>query len=97
VVLNGLIVNGVLTPCGWPAAPSLELSLYRRQAVDFGLQAGEGVGGEIVVSASSWHSGKSLSTLAEFENYRAHSRPPKEPLPTEVTLVMDEEHGWFPS
>jgi hypothetical protein len=56
MVLNGRILNGVLTPCGWPAAPSLELSMNRCEAVDFGLQASEGVGGDIVLSASSWHS-----------------------------------------
>jgi hypothetical protein len=56
MVLNAGILNGVLTLCGWPVTSSLELSLYRCQPVDFGLQAGEGIGGEIVLSASSWHS-----------------------------------------
>lgn len=58
MVLNARSVNGVLTPGRGPTAPSLELSLYRGQAVDLGLQAGEGVGGEIVLDISSWHSAR---------------------------------------
>jgi hypothetical protein len=52
IILNARMLEAVLTPGGWPTAPSLELSLYRSQAVDFGLQASEGVGGEIVLSNS---------------------------------------------
>jgi hypothetical protein len=67
VVLNARIVNGVLTPRGWSAAPNLEPSLYRGQAVDFGLQADQGVGGEIVLGALSWHSGRAYQHSPYFE------------------------------
>lgn len=68
LILNARILNLVLTPCGCTAAPTQELSLYRCQAVDFGLEAGEGVGGDIVLSASSWHNRRAYQHSLRFES-----------------------------
>ena len=58
IALNARILNGVVTSCGAPDAQCLELSLNRCEAIDFGLQAGEGIRSDVVLSSLSWHSKK---------------------------------------